>query len=200
MDCVGERLGGARDGDVDPPVRVDRRVGLIRIAVVPAMATTLVGFVGVRLAVTYWVRVHFEAPLRASEAFNGSNVGVQGSSAGLSITAFPPNIPNAWPLSAELVDKAGNAPSASFLRSACPGLAGPVQQVGRVGGGRHTQPVAGGSMHTCVANVAAKFHEVVIYQPASRYWPFQIYETALFALVALALAGLSIWWVRHRLN
>jgi hypothetical protein len=39
----------------------------------------------------------------------------------------------------------------------------------------------------------------VTYQPAGRYWPFQIYETALFALVALALGALSVWWVRRRL-
>lgn len=28
---------------------------------------------------------------------------------------------------------------------------------------------------------------------------FQAYETALFVLLALALAGISLWWVRHRL-
>jgi hypothetical protein len=38
----------------------------------------------------------------------------------------------------------------------------------------------------------------VTYQPAGRCWPFQIYETVLFALVALALGALSVWWVRRR--
>jgi hypothetical protein len=48
--------------------------------------------------------------------------------------------------------------------------------------------------------LSAKFHEVVTYQPASRYWLFQAYETAIFAALALALAGLSFWWIRHRLT
>jgi hypothetical protein len=38
----------------------------------------------------------------------------------------------------------------------------------------------------------------VIYQPASRFWTFQWYETGLFLVVALALAGFCLWWVRRR--
>jgi hypothetical protein len=47
--------------------------------------------------------------------------------------------------------------------------------------------------------VAAKYHEVVTYQPASRFWAFQGIETAIFVVLALLLAGLCFWWVRHRL-
>ena len=173
--------------------------GLLFRRTLPAMATTLVGYIGVRLAVTYWVRPNFESPLRFSEAFAGSNIGFQSTAAGLSISAFPPNIPNAWPLSAEIVDKAGQTPTSAYLTTTCPGLAGPVRGV-HIAGGRHTQPVAGGSLHACVEKIATRFHEVVIYQPAGRYWPFQIYETVLFFLLALALASISFWWVRKRLN
>jgi hypothetical protein len=38
------------------------------------------------------------------------------------------------------------------------------------------------------------------YQPASRQWPFQPYETAVFVAPALALAAVSVWWVRRRLT
>jgi hypothetical protein len=40
----------------------------------------------------------------------------------------------------------------------------------------------------------------VAYQPASRYWPFQWYELAIYLGVALVLAGACLWWVRRRLT
>jgi hypothetical protein len=51
-----------------------------------------------------------------------------------------------------------------------------------------------------VAKVAATYHQVVTYQPASRYWTFQWMETGLFVTLALLLAGGSVWWVRRRLD
>ncbi len=40
----------------------------------------------------------------------------------------------------------------------------------------------------------------ITYQPASRYWAIQSYETAIFLALALALvlAGVCVWWVRRR--
>ena len=38
----------------------------------------------------------------------------------------------------------------------------------------------------------------ISYQPASRYWAFQWYETAIYLALALALAGLCVWQIRHR--
>jgi hypothetical protein len=55
------------------------------------------------------------------------------------------------------------------------------------------------ALQSCVARLGATYHEVVVYQPASRYWPLQGYELAIYLGVALALAGACIWWVRHRL-
>ncbi len=37
----------------------------------------------------------------------------------------------------------------------------------------------------------------VTYQPASRYWPFQWYETGVFVVLAIALGGLCAWRVRR---
>ena len=34
--------------------------------------------------------------------------------------------------------------------------------------------------------------------PASRFWAFQAYETAILAVLSLALAGFSVWWIRSR--
>ncbi len=173
--------------------------GLVFGRTLPAMATTLVGYVAARLAVTYWIRPHFEAPLRLSLPLSKlSGLGFTRSPSGpVTIGAIPPNIPNAWALSASIVDDAGHAPTARYLARVCPTLAGGPGS-GAVGVTR-SGPAPGGGIQTCIARIATKFHAVVTYQPASRYWPFQAYETALFAVVALALAALSVWWVRHRL-
>jgi len=44
----------------------------------------------------------------------------------------------------------------------------------------------------------AQYHQVITYQPASRYWTFQSYETIIFACLSLVLIGLSFWWIRSR--
>ena len=54
----------------------------------------------------------------------------------------------------------------------------------------------------CVANDSclAGYRHTLTYQPASRYWPFQWDETALFLGVAAILIGFSFWWITgHRL-
>lgn len=38
------------------------------------------------------------------------------------------------------------------------------------------------------------------YQPASRYWPFQEIELAVFVTLTVALIALTIWWVRTRIR
>jgi hypothetical protein len=52
-------------------------------------------------------------------------------------------------------------------------------------------------LQDCVARVGATFHEVVTYQPASRYWPLQWYELAVFLAAAVVLAGVCVWRVRR---
>jgi hypothetical protein len=173
--------------------------GLLFRRTLPAMATTLVGYVGARLAVTYWVRPHFATPLHMTVALlKAGGYGFSRSTSGaLSVVGFPPNIPNAWPLSASIVDRAGHVPTSQYLARTCPTLlTGPGKAAA---GGRHTSAFPGGGPQTCIAHLAARFHEVVTYQPAARYWPFQIAETALFVVLAAALAALSVWWVRRRL-
>ena len=165
------------------------------------MLTTLAGYVGARYAATYWIRPHFETPKHLSVSL-AKAAGISFSrltSGALTMTATPPNLPNAWSLSASVVDQDGKAPTSQYVQRACPTLLhGPGNPVA-VAGGRHTRAVPGGAIQTCIAHIAARFHEVVTYQPASRYWPFQVYETALFVFVAFALAAVSMLWVRRHL-
>jgi hypothetical protein len=44
------------------------------------------------------------------------------------------------------------------------------------------------------------YRQQVDYQPAGRFWAFQWYETAIFLVLALALAGSCFWWTRRRLS
>jgi hypothetical protein len=39
----------------------------------------------------------------------------------------------------------------------------------------------------------------ITYQPADWFWLFQGMESAIFAILALALLALTVWWVRRRL-
>jgi hypothetical protein len=45
--------------------------------------------------------------------------------------------------------------------------------------------------------VGATYHELVTYQPASRYWTFQWYELAIFLGAALIVGGLCLWSIRR---
>jgi len=177
--------------------------GVLFRRTLPAMLTTLIGYIGARYAATYWIRPHFEASVHLSVSLTKA-VGIgfsRSPSGGLTMIATPPsNMPNAWSLSASIVNKAGHAPTSQYLQRVCPTLLqGPGNPVA-VAGGRHTRAAPGGGAQACIAHIATKFHEVVTYQPASRYWPFQAYETALFVIVALALAAMSMWWVRRHLT
>jgi hypothetical protein len=40
----------------------------------------------------------------------------------------------------------------------------------------------------------------VSYQPASRYWAFQWTETAIYVVLATALAGYCFWRISRRLS
>ncbi|HEX3564999.1 MAG TPA: hypothetical protein VHU17_06480 [Acidimicrobiales bacterium] len=175
--------------------------GLIFRKSLPAMATTVVAYIGARLAVTYWIRPHFNSPITKSLKLGADGFsGFVMTSSGVTVAAPNLTVPNGWVLSTSMVDKAGNPPTTAFLNQACPGIGGPPQQVGGTLDHKQAVLAPGGPFQHCIAVIEAKFHGVATYQPASRYWPFQIYETALFIVLALALAGVSYWWLRRRLT
>jgi hypothetical protein len=169
---------------------------------VPAMATTLVTFVGARLAMTYWIRPHLMTPAHTTAGFGAaSNLGfeVDGAS-GVTFVAGPPPIPNAWVYSARIVDHAGRAATNlhAFVLRACPDIGPPPGSISP--GARARGPASPAAFQACITKLSAKFHETVTYQPAGRYWTFQSYETAIFLLLALILTGVSFWWIRRRVT
>jgi hypothetical protein len=90
------------------------------------------------------------------------------------------NLPGAWILSTQDIGAAGH-PYAGPAPQACNSLTASQQACNTAIGRLHLQ-------------------QLVSYQPASRYWPLQWYETAIFLAAALALAGFCVWWIRRRLS
>ena len=62
----------------------------------------------------------------------------------------------------------------------------------------HTIPSTQAALQRCIDS----FHlrQVITYQPASRYWPLQWSEAAIFVGGAVALIAVGLWWVRMRIT
>lgn len=176
-------------------------VGAVIRRTVPAMATTLGGYVLARFGIAAWVRPRLISPIvetlslgDAGSATPGHlGLGIinrNGDSINLYMNAEGPK--NSWTLSSHLLDSAGHRPSAAqvstFLHQSCPNVS-PRTVPG---------PTAAEAVHACLQRVANDFHALVIYQPASRYWSFQWLETGIFLVLALAAAAGCYWWVGRR--
>jgi hypothetical protein len=166
--------------------------GVVIRRMLPAMASTVVAFVAVRMAVLYWVRPNLIPPAHASISLvaDPSLVGFGGGPSGVSILAFTPQIPNAWVYSTQIVDKAGNAPTTQFLHAYCPNISAP-------GIGSLPSP---STFQACIAQIASTFHAAVTYEPANRFWALQWSETGIFLGLTLVLAGLCFWQVRRHIG
>jgi hypothetical protein len=173
----------------------------------PAMVTTLVGFVAIRLIVTQWLRPRLVSPLKTSypfQIFAPENAKSQGT------VAFAPHIPaNSWIVSQNIVNSAGRivvsngqlglngngainvGPSGVTIGNigSCPNLKAPADP---------SLSQANDLVQRCAAQL--RLREVVSYQPPSHYWPIQIEETLIFVAAAIVLGAASLWWVRRRLT
>jgi hypothetical protein len=157
--------------------------GLVMRRTIPAMFTALVGFVAARFAMNSWVRPHLIAPLHRAYPISGSSPLNMGETpSGFAVTATTRGIlPGDWIYSNQIVDEAGHSPTTAFIDRACP--------VGHAS--------AQANYQTCAANLGAKFHLLVTYQPESRFWAFQWYEMAIFIGLAAVVAGFCFVWIRR---
>jgi hypothetical protein len=154
--------------------------GLLIRRPIPAMAVTLAVFSAVQLITPLWIRPHL---LPASQttgtiAATQTDASVSDHSMTALATAVPGQ-PGAWITSSGFVNAAGQPAGRvpAPCRSAIP--SGPGQS---------------GSLDSCLASHGFRVAES--YQPASHYWPLQGAETALFLVLALALA----WYCMRLLN
>jgi hypothetical protein len=59
-------------------------------------------------------------------------------------------------------------------------------------------PNGKGTAMKCALIKGVKGYE--IYQPANRFWPFQWIETGIYLAISVLALGVTVWWVRRRLN
>ena len=154
-------------------------IGVLIRRTVPAMATTLTVFTAALITMSLWVRPHLMMPLHAISGFSAASLSQlsTGNGAGSPMTVTDAvNLPGAWVLSNQTITPSGHL------------FTGPAPRI-----------CFSGSLQACTAYVGRlHLRQLVTYQPASRYWAFQWYETAIFLALALVLAGACFWWVRRR--
>jgi hypothetical protein len=147
----------------------------------PAMAVTFAGFIAVRAAIALWLRSHYlPAVTTTYNMLNGRTP--SGSYWQLASGVL---FPNGKPVPAA----GGMVPFGTEL-DGIPASDLPASCASAANGGAHLPP-------SC-AQALARFHGVITYQPADRYWAFQGIETGIFVLLAAALLGVTAWALVHR--
>jgi ABC-type transport system involved in multi-copper enzyme maturation permease subunit len=151
---------------------------LIRRAL-PAMAVTLAIFAAVQLVMPLAVRPHLVPPSHTTAGIDTADL-VYGA-----LTAdVVPGHPNAWILSSQALNRAGQPVTA--IPAACNN----ANPSGEKGGTSAITPAQ------CMQSRGYK--EAISYLPTSRYWPLQWIETGIFMALALVLAWFSFWRLGRR--
>jgi hypothetical protein len=156
--------------------------GVLIRRTVPAMAVTLVVFAAVQILMATLVQPHLIPPVHATAPFNANtaNEVVMTSSGNGPITMILKgnfSRPGAWILSNQTITPSGR------VFDGPPGRA-------------------------CTANVPQQdcsnwlnslhLRQLISYQPASRFWPLQWTETAIYLVLAAGLGTLCTWQIRRR--
>ena len=160
-------------------VALGATAGMLIRRTVPAMAVTLVVFTAVQFAMRA-LRQYLLAPVRLISPISradigniAAQVGPGGSTAHLGL-AGNANFRGAWVLSTQFINAAGHVVSSVTPPGSTTGS-------GQILAGRG-------------------YRQLVTYQPASRFWAFQWYETAIFVALAAGLAAFCFWWIRRRMS
>ncbi|GGM42695.1 ABC transporter permease subunit [Dactylosporangium sucinum] len=146
---------------------------------VPAMAVTLAVVAVTQLVVPTVVREHYDDPATTTVPLAlGPGTPHQITIDGRTMTVSTPvSIPGGWITSVRTVDRAGRpftgpAPQACLDTSSSPAAC--TEAINQLG-----------------------LRQLVTYQPGSRYWRFQMYETAACLLLALTLVGVLLRYIRR---
>jgi hypothetical protein len=151
-------------------------LGVLIRRTLPAMAATLAVFAGIQIAWPNWIRPHLISPSVARPPL-GSNVNeflISAPSDKVTVLGAWREA-GAWVLSNKTITPAGNV------------FTGPA-----------TKACLQGTQQQCDAWLASKhLRQLVTFQPGGRFWAFQWYETAIFVLLAVALAVFCAWRIRR---
>jgi ABC-type transport system involved in multi-copper enzyme maturation permease subunit len=176
-------------------------IGAIIRRTLPAMATTLVAYVVVRIAVTQWVRPNLLTPVhKTMSLLSSGGLGISSNNGHAFTLVAKGTAPyNAWNLSSKLVTHSGTVASANqisaFVRQSCPKILPPGSLPT---GHKVVQAPNPAVFQACFSHAAQKFQLLVTYLPANRYWTLQWLETGIFfALALVAAAGCYVWVTRR---
>jgi ABC-type transport system involved in multi-copper enzyme maturation permease subunit len=154
--------------------------GVLTRRALPAMAITLAIFAAVQVAMPLAIRPHLVSPSHTTASIYAADE-IYGS-----LTAdVVPGKPDAWIISSQALDAAGQPVSAIPA-----GCASPPGATGEKGGTSAITPAQ------CMQKLG--YREAISYVPTSRYWTLQWTETAIFLALALALAWFSFWRLGRR--
>lgn len=153
--------------------------GLFIRRTIPAMAVTLAAFVVVQIVWGGWIRPHLIAPLHGVYSFATIALQTIGSGANGRLYLVAGGKSGEWILGSRPVDPAGH--TVRFVPAAC----------------KNAFNNSPNAFPHCLASNGIKL--AVTYQPAGRFWDFQLLETGIFVAIALLLAWLCVTRVNRRL-
>jgi ABC-type transport system involved in multi-copper enzyme maturation permease subunit len=143
--------------------------GLLLRRVIPAMAVTLGLFAGLLVAMPLVVSPHLITPAQYTRPVTVSLTTMAMTGSG-EISDPVTNMPGAWILTDQIITKSGSV-------FALPDV--PACQTG--------------TQAQCDAWLAAQpLRQHLVYQPASRYWTYQLLETLIWLALAVLLASLTL--------
>jgi hypothetical protein len=134
-----------------------------------------------------WVRPLLIAPVQFSTAItatnlNGVKFGNGGTVRGMDVTI---DQPGAWILSNHTTNAVGQVVDTlpAIAADCMPQAPSPAHQADE---------------QACLTKLAdLGYRQQVTYQPANRFWALQWYETTIFAVLSLLLAGICFWRIRR---
>jgi hypothetical protein len=147
---------------------------------IPALAVTLAVFVGVRMYVARWLRLHYMTPVSLYFKITPDNV-----------------TPKGWPSGAYL-GVSQNMVAANHQ---------PLPPVANAVGWFNGSPIpavcnaaANSPKPDALVSCMGKqgYLQYVAYQPASRFWAFQGIETGIYVGLAAILLGVAFWVIKRR--
>jgi hypothetical protein len=161
--------------------------GMLIRRTVPAMAVTLAVFTAVQFAMRA-VRQYLIPPAHVTSLITGvTSLFIQMAPSGTGELSVTPsaNLPGAWILGNQTVNVAGRAAGGIAVPAT-----GPLS-IQSCGAGQ-------AGPQACLAGLyKAGYRQLLTYQPASRFWAFQSYETTIFLCLAVGLAAYCIRRIRR---
>ena len=148
--------------------------GLLVRRTIPAMGLTLAVFAAALISMPLWISPHLITPAQYTRPVAASLTTMQMTSSG-QLSDPVTSLPGAWILTDQIITAQGKVFS--------------LPQVAACQTGTQSQ---------CDAYLGRQpLRQHVVYQPASRYWAFQILETLIWLAIALALTGFCTWRIRR---